>query len=159
MKNILISSVVLTFISINAAAAVSDNLTPFVSYSGNYTVFVETGSYCSQAYQSLQLEIKPNQQTVTETFIGEGAMHGQPTAGVQDFSVSVNDTYELPSSTGRRLQRVVVKKQAIIVQESTFAPLFGLFGKWKDNQALLTFHKDGAISVYRGGYNCKFIRD
>lgn len=159
MKNILISSVVLTFLSINAAAAVSDNLTPFVSYSGNYTVFIEAGSYCSQAYQSLQLEIKPNQQTVTETFIGDGAMHGQPTAGVQDFSVSVNDTYELPSSTGRRLQRVVVKKQAIIVQESTFAPLFGLFGKWKDNQALLTFHKDGTISVYRGGYNCKFIRD
>lgn len=159
MKNILMSSVVLTFLSVNAAAAVSDNLAPFERYSGNYTVFVETGSYCSHAYQSLQLEIKPNQQTITETFIGDGALHGQPTAGVKDLSVSVNDIYELPSSTGRRLQRVVVKKQAIIVQESTFAPLYGLFGKWKDNEALLTFHTDGAISVYRGGYNCKFIRE
>ena len=158
MKAIITGSIVSLFIGLNAHAA-TDNLQPFTSFSGDYTISSESGPYCQNAFQSLQLVVNADEQTVTEIFEGEGTLNGLPTAGQYAISVSKENTRELPSLNGRRLERVVIEKQTITTQESLWAPLYGFFGKWENTGAILKFEKSGSVIVHRSGFSCLFNRN
>lgn len=158
MKAIITSSLVTLLISLNTLAA-TDDLQSFSDYSGRYTISSEAGPYCLNAYQSLQIHVDANAQTVTEVFEGDGKLHGLPTAGQYTIPVSLTNTRELPSSNGRRLERIVIEDQTIITQESLWAPFYGFFGEWENTGAILKFERTGGVSISRGGFNCLFNKN
>lgn len=155
MKAFITISIATLFMSLNSQAA-TDNLEPFINYNGLYTISSDAGPYCQSAYKNLFLAVDAQMQTVGEFFDGEGKLNGLPAAGEFNIPVSLKNTTDLPSLNGRRSERIVIDDQTIVTQESVYAPIYGLFGKWKNTGKILKFEKSGDVTVYRSGFGCLF---
>ncbi len=123
------------------ANRVSEDLAAFEKNSGEYTIkgstARESDAYCLNGYDKLTLQVNAREGTITEILTGNGTINGVPTAGRETIMVSLSKRTELPSSTGVRTERTVISGRSIITQESTWAPLFGLFGEWHDSGTLI----------------------
>jgi len=154
MKHVISTTIVSLLFCLSARAA-TDNLQRFSDYTGHYVISAES-SYCASAYQALNLTVDASNKLIVTAFTGDGMLHGQPTAGAYNIEVALDKKTEIPYLNGRKFQRVVVDNNSIVTQESRYAPLFGQFGKWQNLHILLTFEKNGKITIHRGGYSCLF---
>lgn len=162
--NIVRSLALLTLVGISApgiasAGWVNDNLVPFVVNSGNYIVASSPGDACTQGFKVLHIAIDPKAGTIEEVFTGEGEINGLPTAGQQVISVSLSQKRPILNLGGEKSERTVVSGKSIVIQTSTWAPLFGEFGGWDDEDTLVVFNSDNSLTLSYGGYHCLFQRN
>ena len=149
----------LSLVVSSAAFAVSTDLSPFVTNSGQYVNAVtEQRNLCATRYSVLDLEVIPSMKSVKVILSGSGMENGHPTAGEETIELSLQTQWERPILVGREEYRTVLKGDTVLeqVKARTIERMTG----WEDSDSKVIQFVDGNSIVYfgRDGIGCKFNR-